>query len=108
MVLKELSSVKLRFIEPMNARLVQHLPEGSEWQYEIKLDGYRCEQKPADDGQQIKEQIEGFFRYCPCLSVKEIEQCLGRYEREGKLRGLRTGFLKNPSMATARMPQFSR
>ena len=26
----------------MYARLVQKLPEGEEWQYEIKFDGYRC------------------------------------------------------------------
>jgi bifunctional non-homologous end joining protein LigD len=32
----------LRFIEPMYATLVRELPEGDEWQYEIKLDGYRC------------------------------------------------------------------
>jgi bifunctional non-homologous end joining protein LigD len=32
----------MRFIEPMYARLVQQLPEGEEWLYEVKLDGYRC------------------------------------------------------------------
>src|ERR1051325_4001424 len=26
----------------MYARLVRELPEGAEWQYEIKFDGYRC------------------------------------------------------------------
>jgi ATP-dependent DNA ligase len=35
-------SARLRFIEPMYARLVQKLPEGNEWLYEVKLDGYRC------------------------------------------------------------------
>jgi len=42
---KDLSALplaKLRFIEPMYARLVQELPEGKEWQYEIKFDSYRC------------------------------------------------------------------
>ena len=33
---------KIRFIEPMYARLVNELPEGKEWLYEVKLDGYRC------------------------------------------------------------------
>src|SRR5579885_3422713 len=33
---------KIEFIEPMNALLVSRLPEGSEWLYEIKLDGYRA------------------------------------------------------------------
>src|SRR5262245_34562703 len=33
---------KLQFIEPMYARLVQSLPQGLEWLYEVKFDGYRC------------------------------------------------------------------
>ena len=33
---------KIRFIEPMYARLVQNLPQGREWLYEVKFDGYRC------------------------------------------------------------------
>jgi bifunctional non-homologous end joining protein LigD len=37
-----LPQTKLRFIEPMYARLVQKLPEGKDWLYEIKFDGYRC------------------------------------------------------------------
>ena len=32
----------LKFIEPMYARAVEKLPEGRDWLYEIKLDGYRC------------------------------------------------------------------
>ena len=34
--------IQVRFIEPMLAKLVDTLPEGSGWQYEIKLDGYRA------------------------------------------------------------------
>jgi DNA ligase D-like protein (predicted ligase) len=37
-----LPSAKVRFIEPMYARLVNELPEGKEWLYEVKFDGYRC------------------------------------------------------------------
>jgi bifunctional non-homologous end joining protein LigD len=33
---------KFKFIEPMYARLVNELPEGKEWLYEVKFDGYRC------------------------------------------------------------------
>ena len=33
---------KFKFIEPMYARLVNDLPEGKEWLYEVKCDGYRC------------------------------------------------------------------
>ena len=29
-------------MEPMYARLVKELPEGKEWLYEVKFDGYRC------------------------------------------------------------------
>ena len=36
------SMTKLKFIEPMYARAVEKLPEGREWLYKIKLDGYRC------------------------------------------------------------------
>ena len=32
---------ELRFIEPMYALAVQKLPEGDEWLYEVKFDGYR-------------------------------------------------------------------
>jgi bifunctional non-homologous end joining protein LigD len=35
-------TTKPRFIEPMYARPVQQLPEGKDWLYEVKFDGYRC------------------------------------------------------------------
>ena len=37
-----LPPAKIRFIEPMYARLPNELPEGREWLYEVKFDGYRC------------------------------------------------------------------
>jgi DNA ligase D-like protein (predicted ligase) len=33
---------RLRFIEPMYAKLADELPQGKEWLYEVKFDGYRC------------------------------------------------------------------
>src|ERR1043166_5893073 len=33
----------LKFVPPMLATLVRTLPEGSEWEYELKLDGYRLQ-----------------------------------------------------------------
>ena len=33
---------KVQFIEPMYALAVQKLPNGPEWLYEVKFDGYRC------------------------------------------------------------------
>jgi bifunctional non-homologous end joining protein LigD len=32
-----------RFIEPMECRSVAKLPEGEQWVYEVKQDGYRAE-----------------------------------------------------------------
>jgi bifunctional non-homologous end joining protein LigD len=30
------------FVEPMYALAVQNIPDGKEWLYEVKFDGYRC------------------------------------------------------------------
>ncbi|RYD31991.1 MAG: hypothetical protein EOP86_16685 [Verrucomicrobiaceae bacterium] len=35
-------TVSPSFIEPMQCQLVTDLPEGEEWTYELKFDGYRC------------------------------------------------------------------
>jgi ATP-dependent DNA ligase len=40
--LNALPKAEIQFIEPMYARLVNELPEGKEWLYEVKFDGYRC------------------------------------------------------------------
>jgi DNA ligase D-like protein (predicted ligase) len=32
----------VQFVEPMYAQLIQQVPEGNEWLYEVKFDGYRC------------------------------------------------------------------
>jgi bifunctional non-homologous end joining protein LigD len=40
--LSALPKAEIRFIEPMYARLVDKLPQGQEWLYEVKFDGYRC------------------------------------------------------------------
>ncbi|HYP05235.1 MAG TPA: non-homologous end-joining DNA ligase [Bryobacteraceae bacterium] len=37
-----LPDAKLTFVEPMQCKLVEALPEGHQWEYEIKLDGYRA------------------------------------------------------------------
>jgi DNA ligase D-like protein (predicted ligase) len=39
---KTASAERLQFVEPMYARAVQQLPEGKDWVYEVKFDGYRC------------------------------------------------------------------
>jgi len=43
--LKRLNSLpkrKAEFIDPMECALVSKLPEGPDWSYEVKLDGYRA------------------------------------------------------------------
>jgi len=39
---KATKSGTIQFIEPMYALAVQNIPEGKEWLYEVKFDGYRC------------------------------------------------------------------
>jgi DNA ligase D-like protein (predicted ligase) len=43
---------ELGFEPPMLAKLVRTLPEGSEWEYEVKLDGYRLE--AIKDGDKVR------------------------------------------------------
>src|SRR3989440_9530838 len=40
--LDSLPRTEASFIEPMECGLVSKLPEGSDWTYEVKLDGYRA------------------------------------------------------------------
>src|SRR5216683_1761025 len=40
--LEALPRRKAEFIEPMECALVSKLPEGPQWTYEVKLDGYRA------------------------------------------------------------------
>jgi bifunctional non-homologous end joining protein LigD len=40
--LKSLPKMDAEFVDPMLALLVQRLPTGEDWTYEMKLDGYRC------------------------------------------------------------------
>ena len=42
MATKKISATpRIDFIEPMYAELVREIPEGAEWIYEVKFDGYR-------------------------------------------------------------------
>jgi bifunctional non-homologous end joining protein LigD len=40
LALERLAKRKPEFIEPMECALVPKLPEGPDWTYEVKLDGY--------------------------------------------------------------------
>ena len=37
-----LPDVEPNFVQPMQCKLVDHLPAGPEWIYELKFDGYRA------------------------------------------------------------------
>jgi bifunctional non-homologous end joining protein LigD len=39
---RAVSAERLQFVEPMYALSVEQLPEGKDWVYEVKFDGYRC------------------------------------------------------------------
>ena len=51
--LREHLSPQLRFIEPMECLMVSTLPEGKDWSYEIKLDGYRAQALCDSSGTQL-------------------------------------------------------
>ena len=45
--------ISANFTEPMLCLAVEKLPEGSAWQYEVKLDGYRAIGVPTKTGVEI-------------------------------------------------------
>jgi DNA ligase D-like protein (predicted ligase) len=58
---RTLPPAKVRFIEPMYARLVQSLPQGEEWLYEVKFDGYRCLAGRNTEGVTLWSRRENLF-----------------------------------------------
>jgi bifunctional non-homologous end joining protein LigD len=45
-----LPNAEMKFVEPMLAKPVESLPQGAQWQYEAKLDGYRALALCTEDG----------------------------------------------------------
>ena len=43
-------AAEVLFIEPMYALAIKNLPEGRDWLYEVKFDGYRCFAGKRNDG----------------------------------------------------------
>ncbi|WP_414464631.1 ATP-dependent DNA ligase [Hyphomicrobium sp. B1] len=61
-------------LAPMEARLVEDIPKGSEWQYEPKWDGFRClAYKRAEEVELIGKSGKSLRRYFP-----EIVEALSR------------------------------
>jgi ATP-dependent DNA ligase len=52
---------KARFIEPMLLLRTDALPEGSEWEYELKLDGYRALALKSDGNVQLRSRNNNDF-----------------------------------------------
>jgi bifunctional non-homologous end joining protein LigD len=49
------------FVEAMLALLVQKVPTGKEWSYEMKLDGYRCVASNGKNGVQLFSRRRNSF-----------------------------------------------
>src|SRR5262245_42530243 len=59
--LNTLPQARVQFIEPMYALSVQKLPEGKEWFYEVKFDGYRCVAARDETGVTLWSRRENLF-----------------------------------------------
>jgi len=89
------------FIETMDCLPVSKLPEGPEWTYELKLDGYRLEavrgEKEVTLYSRRRKVLNGRFSYianrqCPRLAQRFRQQSFVHGELESKFSGhLRPG-----------------
>ena len=73
-------------VAPMEARLVDALPEGANWRYEPKWDGFRCLAFKADDTVELRSKAgKPLGRYFP--EVVAFLQALpaGRIVLDGEL-----------------------
>jgi bifunctional non-homologous end joining protein LigD len=65
---------KIKFIEPMYAILVSELPEGKDWLYEVKFEGYHC--LAGRESSTVNALVQGVdtssqtsSRTSPCMGV---------------------------------------
>jgi bifunctional non-homologous end joining protein LigD len=72
---------KLGFVEPMKALLVDHLPQGPEWLYEVKFDG--CRVLTIKDGKKItlmsrnaKDLTARYSDLVPALQALPARRCI--------------------------------
>jgi hypothetical protein len=66
----------VRFIRPMECLKVDRIPEGELWQYELKLDGYRCVAIKEDN-----DRASSRYNGCKCrlrkLHTGVLDEILG-------------------------------
>jgi ATP-dependent DNA ligase len=62
------------FVQPMLAKLVERLPDGPEWEYELKLDGYRLEAIKNGDKARLYSRRGNDFTKKVCANCCEREQ----------------------------------
>ncbi len=62
------------FVPPMLAKLVGVLPEGPEWEYEVKLDGYRLE--AVKTGEKVR-----LYSRCGNDFTKKFARIAGQVEK---------------------------
>src|SRR2546423_3173051 len=71
---------------PMDALLVEEIPEGEQWQYEPKWDGFRC--LVFRDGKKIELQSksgQSLTRYFPELVQAFSQMCANRFVLDGEI-----------------------
>jgi DNA ligase D-like protein (predicted ligase) len=66
--LHSLSKAKASFIGPMECALVSQLPEGPDWTYEVKLDGYRAIGVKGDETILYSRNRENFNKRFPQIA----------------------------------------
>ena len=82
MLTKELSKpapIRLSFIEPMQIMPVRKLPDGGNWTYEAKLDGYRCLVARRTSGMALwSRRGNGFTQRFPQIAKACSTSCADR------------------------------
>lgn len=79
-------------IEPMEAKLVDTLPEGAAWQYEPKWDGFRCLAFRAGDAVELKAKSgKTLARYFPEMAASLASVPQSRFVLDGELAIVRGG-----------------
>ncbi len=76
----------LRFFRPMECLKVDRIPEGELWQYELKLDGYRCIAiKEHGDAQLFSRNGNSFNAKFPSLLTAVQRLRVKRYILDGEI-----------------------